>query len=52
MQILPANELERPATAARISTGSSRVAAWVIPTNEELMVARHTRDFLDTGAQV
>jgi acetate kinase len=26
-----------------ISTGSSRVAAWVIPTNEELMIARHTR---------
>jgi acetate kinase len=27
----------------RISTASSRVAAWVIPTNEELMIARHTR---------
>jgi acetate kinase len=26
----------------RISTVSSRVAAWVIPTNEELMIARHT----------
>jgi acetate kinase len=26
-----------------ISTGSSRVAVWVIPTNEELMIARHTR---------
>jgi acetate kinase len=26
----------------RISTASSRVAAWVIPTNEELMIARHT----------
>ncbi len=25
-----------------ISTGSSRVAVWVIPTNEELMIARHT----------
>ncbi|HQR10591.1 MAG TPA: acetate/propionate family kinase [Casimicrobiaceae bacterium] len=25
----------------RISTVSSRVAAWVIPTNEELMIARH-----------
>jgi len=24
----------------------------VIPTNEELMIARHTRDFLDPGAQV
>jgi len=26
----------------RISTEKSRVAAWVIPTNEELMIARHT----------
>ena len=26
----------------RISTAGSRVSAWVIPTNEELMVARHT----------
>jgi acetate kinase len=30
----------------RISTGASRVAAWVIPTNEELMIARHTRQLL------
>jgi acetate kinase len=30
----------------RISTASSRTAAWVIPTNEELMIARHTRDVL------
>jgi len=27
-----------------ISTASSKVAVWVIPTNEELMIARHTRD--------
>jgi acetate kinase len=27
----------------RISAASSRVSAWVIPTNEELMIARHTR---------
>ena len=27
----------------RISTPGSRVAAWVVPTNEELMIARHTR---------
>ena len=26
----------------RISTAQSRVTAWVIPTNEELMIARHT----------
>lgn len=27
---------------SRISTPTSKVAAWVIPTNEELMLARHT----------
>ena len=27
----------------RITASSSRVAAYVIPTNEELMIARHTR---------
>ena len=26
----------------RISSPSARVSAWVIPTNEELMIARHT----------
>jgi len=30
----------------RISTAASRVSAWVIPTNEELMIARHTRALL------
>jgi len=30
----------------RISTASSRVPAWVIPTNEELMIARQTRGLL------
>ncbi|MBS0319375.1 MAG: acetate/propionate family kinase [Proteobacteria bacterium] len=32
--------------AARISSAASRVAAWVIPTNEELMIARHTHALL------
>ena len=32
-----ANEKHGP----RISAAGSRVAAWVIPTNEELMIARH-----------
>ena len=27
----------------RISAPRSRVSAWVLPTNEELMIARHTR---------
>jgi acetate kinase len=33
-----ANALHGP----RISSSDSRVSAWVIPTNEELMIARHT----------
>jgi acetate kinase len=37
-----ANERHGP----RISTAGSRTAAWVIPTNEELMIARHTRQLL------
>ncbi|MGA8392601.1 MAG: acetate/propionate family kinase [Burkholderiaceae bacterium] len=31
----------------RISTGASATAAWVVPTNEELMIARHTRRALE-----
>ena len=30
----------------RISLPASRTAAWVLPTNEELMIARHTRRVL------
>jgi len=30
----------------RISRSGSRVSAWVIPTNEELMIARHTSSLL------
>jgi acetate kinase len=33
----------------RISAAGSRTTAWVIPTNEELMIARHTRDLLAKG---
>jgi acetate kinase len=33
----------------RISPVASRVAAWTIPTNEELMIARHTRRLLETA---
>ncbi len=34
------------AGALRISAQGSPVSAWVIPTNEELMIARHTRDLV------
>lgn len=32
--------------APRISRVGSKVSAWVVPTNEELMIARHTRTLL------
>jgi acetate kinase len=34
----------------RISTDGSRASVWVIPTNEELMIARHTASLLGLGA--
>jgi acetate kinase len=34
------------ARGPRISTASSKVSAWVIPTNEEWMIAQHTRSLL------
>lgn len=40
-----ANSLHGP----RISTAGSRVSAWVIPTDEELMIARHTLALVDPG---
>jgi acetate kinase len=42
-------ELDEAANAAggpRISTAASSVSAWTIPTNEELMIARHTEALL------
>jgi len=42
-------ELDGAANAAggpRISTSRARTAAWTIPTNEELTIARHTRQLL------
>jgi acetate kinase len=44
-------EIDEAANAAGrgcISTGSSRVAVWIIPTNEEVMIARHTQRLLNT----
>ena len=34
----------------RISTADSRTSAWVVPTNEELMIARQTRTLVAVGA--
>jgi acetate kinase len=42
-------EIDDDANAAGgpcISAAASRVGVWVIPTNEELMIARHTRDVI------
>jgi acetate kinase len=42
--------LDEPANVrheSRITHAHSAVSAWVIPTNEELMIARHTWDLLD-----
>jgi acetate kinase len=33
----------------RVSAGSSRVALWTVPTNEEIVVARQARDLLAAG---
>ena len=45
-----ANQAHAPG-ARRISTAGSRVAAWVIPTNEELMLARHTLTVLKASGR-
>jgi len=42
---IAANNAGRP----RISSDSSPVSAWTIPTNEELMIARHTRRVIGTA---
>jgi acetate kinase len=45
-------ELDQAANEAGgpcISRAGSRVSAWVIPTNEELMIARHTLDVTGIG---
>ncbi len=40
------DEAANDAVEARISTAKSRVAAWIIPTNEELTIARQTQQVL------
>jgi acetate kinase len=37
-----ANEARGP----RISTAASKVGVWIVPTDEELMIARHTRSLV------
>ena len=40
------NEAARLEAGACVSTAASRCAVWVVPTNEELTIARHTRRLL------
>jgi acetate kinase len=40
------DEAANRAGGPRISTAASRATVWVVPTNEELMIARHTRRVL------
>lgn len=41
------DEAANGARGPRISKKNSRISAWVIPTNEELMIAMHTKQLLD-----
>jgi acetate kinase len=43
------NQAANGAVAQRISIEGSGVSAWVIPTDEELMIARHTLELLPEG---
>ena len=47
-------ELDEAANAAggpQITTAASRTSAWVIPTDEDLMIARHTWSLTSAGAR-
>jgi acetate kinase len=44
------DEAANRAGGPRISAKNSRVSAWVIPTNEELMIARHTQRLVASRA--
>jgi acetate kinase len=46
---LDLDESANDARGPRISRPGSRVSAWVVPTNEELMIAQHTRRLLADG---
>ncbi len=45
------DEQKNTKKATRISTTASKVSVWVIPTNEELMIARHTGELLGLRAK-
>lgn len=43
------DEAANAAGDATLTSPHSRAAVWVVPTNEELVIARHTRRLVDTG---
>jgi len=49
---LELNEEANTGKSTRISTAASKVSVWVIPTNEELMIARHTGALLGLRNEV
>jgi acetate kinase len=44
------DEASNAQNATQISTPASRVSVWVVPTDEELMIARHTAEVLGLSA--
>ncbi|HWU55087.1 MAG TPA: acetate/propionate family kinase [Rhizomicrobium sp.] len=44
---LELDEKRNKSGATRISADTSRISAWVVPTDEELMIARHTAKLLE-----
>ena len=44
--------ISNAADGPRVSTAQSRVPVWVIPTNEELMIARHTGRVIESVAEM
>jgi acetate kinase len=47
---LELDEVANARRGPRISQSGSRVSAWVIPTNEELMIARHCQALLNAAS--
>lgn len=50
VELDPQANAANPSGVACISTPASRVSVWLVPANEELMIARHTHDLLETAA--
>jgi len=48
---LEIDEAANNAGGPRITTGDSRASAWMIPTDEDLVIARHTRRLIAGGSE-